>query len=403
MAELNKQIEVFLIHQRLEEEEDLKKILLAKEYEKRHQTSRLLKLSESLNNKLEFKKNKSLDDYYHGCIINDLLYYNPEVSAQWRGDTPLLNKADTYLDGFYLLGKWRYRSEFLERQRLLKEEDQPFFDLDILQRIGENFSIPVVNLYQKKQEAGKSFTEGQFVKLKKTYFDSFENMSFKDQQIFYFYLLNSLMGIIQMGKTKLFETLFDLYWFGIKKRLLLYHGRLSANTYANIITLGNRIKKFEEIDSFIKTYTIHLREEEQTDGATWGRAHWHFNKKEYENAIEYLRIYKFKNNSFEILGRFLLLQVYFELLRKDTSYSFLFFDYTKSLKKNIQRNKYLSQSRKKAFQNYIKYISKIAHVLDKKDKTKYQELIHQINNEEIIQGKRWMLETLDQIISEIKK
>ena len=40
MAEMNKQGEKFLIHSRLEKEEVLKKLLLVKEYERTHQTSR---------------------------------------------------------------------------------------------------------------------------------------------------------------------------------------------------------------------------------------------------------------------------------------------------------------------------------------------------------------------------
>ena len=80
MAEMNKQGEKFLIHSRLEKEEVLKKLLLVKEYERTHQTSRLIKFANQINDELSSKKNKSWEDYFYLCYINDLMYYLPGAS-----------------------------------------------------------------------------------------------------------------------------------------------------------------------------------------------------------------------------------------------------------------------------------------------------------------------------------
>ena len=237
MSEFNKQVESFLIHQRLEQEKDLKKILLAKKYEQRHQTTRLFKLAEQFNTQLEQKNNKSREDYYYGCYLNDLLYNLPEVSNQAKEMGHQLNKADTYLDHFYVLEKSHYLAEFKERERLTKEEYDQLIDVNLLKEIGKKTSIPAVDLYEAKLKAGDHISEDLFKKLKEDYFLQFDKLSFKDQQIFYFYLLNILIGMCLSGKSHLFDMLFDLYQTGIKNKLLLHHNRLSSKTFANIVTL----------------------------------------------------------------------------------------------------------------------------------------------------------------------
>jgi hypothetical protein len=404
MAELNKQIESFLIHQRLDQEEDLKKIILAKEYEQRHQTGRLFKLAEQFNSQLEGNPNKSREDYFYGCYLNDLLYSLPEVSNQVKETGHQLNKADAYLGHFFVLEKWRYLAEFKERERLTKEKYDQLIDVNMLKEIGKDVSIPAIDLYEAKLNTGENISEDQFKKLKEDYFHQFDKLSFRDQQIFYFYLLNILIGMCISGKSHLFEMLFDLYQVGIENKLLLHHNRLSDKTYANIVTLGNSLQKFETIDSFLNTYTPFLKKEEQLDGSTWGKAHWRFKKKEFEQAINLLKFHKFSTPTFEIQGRFLLLQSYFESLRKDKSYLFLFFDYSRAYNKFIVRNKILSASRKKAYQTFIKYTCKIADLIITKEKKKavFLKLAQDIDKESILQGKRWLKKVLELLISNLK-
>ena len=133
------------------------------------------------------------------------------------------------------------------------------------------------------------------------------------------------------------------------------------------------------------------------DGSIWGKAHWYFNKKEFEQAIDCLRFHKFSTPTFETQGRFLLLQAYFESLKMDKTYSFLFFDYSRSYSKFILRNKHLSASRKKAYQAFIRYTCKIADLINYKEKNKkvFLKLAWDIDKESILQGKRWLKEVLD--------
>ncbi len=400
MAELNKQIESFMIHQRLEKEEDLKKMLLAKEYEKRHQTKRLLKLAEGFNEQLEAKKDKGLEDYYYGCFLNDLVYYSPETSAQWKGEKPLLNQADAYLDQFYLLAKWRYRSEFKERQRLLKKEEQPLFDLEILEKIGEHISIPAVNLYDQKRRGGDHLSEDEFEKLKEDYFECFDFLSFKDQQIFYFYLLNILIKLHLKGQSNVLSLLFSFYMKGVEQSLIIHQNRLSHSTYTNIIIAGINVKQPQSVLNFIASYTPFLKKEEQHDGQTWGTARYHFYNKEYEEIIRLLRDHKFSIPSFERRGRTLLLQTYFELLSIDQSYISLFFYFNQTFTRFIQRDKTISLGRKKAYLSFLKYTRKIADLIISKKKTSssFVKVLQDIENESTIQGKQWLKEKLNILI-----
>ncbi|MEM9822166.1 MAG: hypothetical protein AAF985_13880, partial [Bacteroidota bacterium] len=85
-AELNKQIEQFLLHQELEQSPNWSQLLLAKIYERKHASQRLFKLSEAWQKSLLEKNNKSWEDYLFLCWSNDQLYYLPETTNRWKAD-----------------------------------------------------------------------------------------------------------------------------------------------------------------------------------------------------------------------------------------------------------------------------------------------------------------------------
>ena len=371
MAEMNKQIERFLIHSRLEKEENLKRILLAEEYGKRHETTRLTKLAEEVNKDLEKKKNKSSQDYFYLSYLNDLLYYLP--GAQHHSNTiehPLI-KANDYLDQFYLLGKWRYKSELKGRTKTLKEDEVISVELELLEKLSSHKSIPAIKFYQEiLKEGDDGITEEAFNKLKNKYVAQQDSLSIKDNKLIYLYLLNILIRMYFKGNNHLVKNVFELYKVGIKNELLIHNGRISDKTFGNIVITGNTIQEFDYISQFVKEKSSYLKHDQQLDGKTWGIAHLHFSKKEYEKTIDLLWPYKFNSSNFERTGKFLLFQAYFEALRNDHSFLTMFFDFGDALKKYIHRDKDISSDRKKAIYNFIKYTGKIADLFILKEKNK---------------------------------
>lgn len=402
MADLNKQTLQFLIHEALKQEEVLPKILLAKVYERRHATERLLKLAAQLNKDLEAKKNKAWEEYLYHCLLNDLLYYLPETTNRWKAANHPLHKADANLDQFYLLGKWRYRSEFVERTVALREEETELIELEVLQQIAAQHSMPVLKLYEQKLLEGKEMTEVQFDDLQEKLFKQLDILSFKDQKILYYYLLNMLIRICLRGKSHLFEKLFKLYQVGIEKQLIIHFDRISDKTYTNIVTLGNNLQQFGYVQVFIESQTVLLKKEKQLDGQIWAKAHWHFNQQDFRTAIDLLWSHKFVTPLFEIQGRFLLLQAYFEALRNDDTYLDLFLAYVEAYKKFVQRDKNLADQRKKAYLLFIKYTAKLADLVMQKEKrrTVYQQVLQNIDQEELMQGKPWLNTVLEGMINE---
>ena len=241
--------------------------------------------------------------------------------------------------------------------------------IEYLNRLGDYVDVPAIYFYQQILGENKKITESQYHLLKKTFLDRQDTLSYKDQQLIYLYLLNILIRIYLSGNNQLLPELFNLYKTGIKNQLIIHNGRISDKTFSNIVTTGNSLGHTPFIFSFIEKHTSFLKPEEQLDGKTWGMAHSYFYQHKFEETIDLLWPYKFNTVAFERSGKFLLLQAYFEAFRKDDSYLSLFFDYCNALKKYIHRDKNLSLNRKKALYNFIKYSSKIADYIIRKEKT----------------------------------
>ena len=100
MAAMTKQVETFLVHQRVRKDKTLVKQLLAKEYLERHRSDWYKKQINGVVELLESKEVKETEDYLALSLIYTELYHQLNATEiNTRGESPL-HRGDINLDLF---------------------------------------------------------------------------------------------------------------------------------------------------------------------------------------------------------------------------------------------------------------------------------------------------------------
>ena len=165
------------------------------------------------------------------------------------------------------------------------------------------------------------------------------------------------------------------------------------------MTIGNSLQQFVFVRDFVNEYAGKLAPEMREDGRTWATAHALFKQQDFEKSITLLSNHGFASHLFSLHGKSLLVQAYFEACKNDDSYFLFMLDFGEAFRKYIHRDQLLSTGRKTASLNFVKYTTiLLKKMVEKKWDGKWLENFEeQINQEEFMQGKQWILEKLGEI------
>ncbi len=400
MGALSKQVEKFLIHQRLEKDGVMSKHLLSKEYLERHQTEWYVKQANGMIKLMESKDVKETEDYLLLALLHEELYRQSKVAQKQNGSNSPLQIADLYLDTFYSITKWRYLTELVERKLVLGGETMLEDKLKLLSSLTDNLDIPVINIYKQRIKSVNESTKENYLRLKDMVFLSFDRLALWDRKLLFFYLINHAIRLWIRGGKEILRELFQLYRQGLADGLLLHHGRLSESTYTNIITTSNSLGEFEFAKYVVDNYNNSLAPEFREDGKIWAMGHRLHKQNKTFKAIDILATHSFSSYHIVIYSKTLLIECYFDASLIDNSYFLFFNDFCEAFKKHLKRNSIMSDNRILAWYNLIKYAQKILLLAlnNPPVKTEIELIRSSIDGEVYIQGKQWLDEKIEQII-----
>lgn len=202
------------------------------------------------------------------------------------------------------------------------------------------------------------------------------------------------------GDLEIIHELHQLYKTGIENGLLFHYGKLTVNTYVNIVTTANSVDDFDYSKMFIEKYTCFLPPEKMDDGRAWALGNWHYKQGQYEKSVEFLSNHHFEDNTFIRSSKFLLIQSYFDACLVDDSYYLFFRDYCEAVKKYFRRSKVLSKERNLAYINFVNFSFKVIKLINENNYAlnNFKYLVKEINTENNMQGKKWLLAKIEYII-----
>ena len=196
--------------------------------------------------------------------------------------------------------------------------------------------------------------------------------------------------------------------FGIRTRLLIDEGKITINTFMNVVTTGNQIKEFTYVSLFTSVYHNKIASELSEDLKNWAVAHSLYHKGEYKDCIALTINCKIKHDSLSLKIRTLEIMAYFELLIQEEVYSQVLQQRINSFERKLYRMHQMPIERRNSYTRFLFFLQKMVILFsDIKTKgTDHIELIkleNSIDKEGSLLLKSWLLDNTGKIKKRIAK
>lgn len=301
-----------------------------------------------------------------------------------------LEQADYHLDSYYFLNKLKNYCDFLAYKNIRVKRPAIHITPHFLKDLKESPYIkePCIKTYfyialmLLSPDEESYFHKAKLLLEKKYVF--FTQTELRN---IYIYLKNYCISTkINNGKSEYFYELFNISKILLEKKINIINGIIERQDYKNIITVGLHIKEFDWTEQFIQNYTKHLPKESQDNDLNYNLAKVYFHKQEYEKVIEQLREVEYKNLSYSLGGKLMLLKTYYELKEHKPLFSLL-----DSYSIYLRRNKLISNKLKQQYLNILRFTRKLAS-LAPYDQAGLQKVKIQIDSCKALAAKKWLLE-----------
>ncbi len=346
-------------------------------------------------NQLKKEPNRPGTYYYDLYSIEKYHYIleNLESARMQKESIQKLNLVDIdmNLNYFYFAEKLKYYCLLLSWSKMTHVEKNVSLIPEIITEIKNQdyLNIPAIAIYyQIYLTYLEPDTEQHFDKLKeliKKYIHLFPPEDSRD-------VINAAINYtIQKhngGKLSfLYENLL-LYKEGLEKGIIFSNGELSHWAYKNIVTIALRLNEFNWVEEFIETYGNRINKEYRDNAINYNKALLHFYRKEYDKAIPLLQKVQFDEVNYGLGAKSLLLATFYELDEIDALNSFY-----ESFKLFVQRNKNITEERKKSYLQLIKFTKKLTDLSI--DREQVQKLKNEIQSSQAM-SKKWLLEKVEE-------
>ena len=298
------------------------------------------------------------------------------------------------LDSFFLAEKLRWYTSILSRQNVMNYKYNLLFIDEIIEHIKKyNYdeTPPIAIYYQIYLTQKESETEDHYFKLK----DLIERYSLlfpiKEANDIYSHAINYCINNVNQGKDKFLYEFLDINEDLLRKEILI-DGELSPWKFQNIVIIALRVGKFEWTENFIKKYIEKLPESYRENALTFNLARLYFYQKKHDNVISLLQTVEYEDIAYNLISKAMLLCTYYETDEIDSLYSF-----TDTFRVYLNRNKNITQKRKKSYLNLIKYVRKLARLIPG-DKKAVQQLKLEIEQASEVNSKKWLKEKIKELL-----
>ena len=345
--------ERFLVFQRFAGNHELQQMLLAQEFQGRALDDWFFRHAHREIGRLEARTVKDWKYHLNLLRLHRRIYQHPSQGPRLQSGQATLVQMNTQVDLLYVLEKAAVINEMIARSRLFKGEqyDVPA-ELIKWRAAAEGIQHPALDLYRLRFAYTPAERLPQYAQLQTALLERFDSLNEREQKTQLLSLLNDAKQLIKSGQLDITATL-PLYQLGLATGAIFNQGKLTANTYTTIVTASNTKGAFDFTTHFIDTYTPCLATTTQADCAHWARAHTAYWQKDPAGCLAILQGYDFQSPNFELIGRVLTTQAYFDLYLQDPSYEMYLFNFFDTFEKWLTREKLWSKSSHLAFLRFV--------------------------------------------------
>lgn len=332
---------------------------------------------------------KTIWNYLHLLQLDHSKFYHTnsnKISSTVNKTT--LQYAMQSLDTFFFLTKLKLSSEMLNRQNILGEQ----YDILLLDEALAYFStlkIECSTIYVLLVQFLKDGNNEFFQILKSELFNNTDQLPDDDQLIILTCLLNYQSSEMKKGKLNAYQEAFDLFQFGLQKKIFINKdGYISSTKFNNIVSVGCNINQLKWVESFIRDWQDYLDKNQKVNTVKIATAYLQFEFKEYDSTIALLQSVNFENIYYSLRARSLLLRCYYELYQKSNKEIIL--DHCKAFANFLYRNNAINPI---TTQSYF-FLIKLVRMMLRKN-ANYEELFQAMNTTPYLFSKSWILEKIN--------
>ncbi len=348
--------------------------------------------------KIETDPFKDASFYYYQFQV-ELESYRYTTITDNRAKRSSLQEVVDNLDIYYLAEKLKYSAIALNRQRIVGKYDLKLIDelLSYLERDPKFLEIPFIRLYHGVVLMLKDFDNDQCYYQFKADLQSFESeLPILELRFLYTLLLNYARWKTYAGKNEFLAESFIVYQLVLKKPILTEDNRISHHHYRNIVNIAIDLSEFEWAQQFMGAYKEKVVEGLRENVYAYNMAALKFAKKQFLEALDYLRMIQFSDVEFidfyyHLYYKTLMIQTAFELSEVELLMSNL-----ESFRLYLLRNEDIPENMKNTYSNFIRLVRKLGNVKYNLRKLK-PELLEEIENTSPLINVGWLKTTLESI------
>lgn len=328
-----------------------------------------------------------------------------KTQVLWKEDFHELHER---LDAWYYLQKLKLAAASANARHLYNQEEESpasflhFFrqsvDAEKLHPLTRAYLLTLDMLTQEP-------AQDAFIELSVLLQDEADGFEEEEARELYHYALNFCIRKSNLGEEVYKEYTGKLYRDLLDKELVLFNGRLSAQTMKNIVVIHCRLGKLDWVQQFLEGYRHRLDLGADPATVTYNEAVLAFFRRDFRVAIDKLKevVSQLKNDIFyELDARIYLWKSYFEfydhLRLEEVDEMERMYD---AFRVYIDRNNKISEVHKVQYRNFIREFRRLLRAVHKESlpQTQLLSLRQELVELEHTIGKEWFVEKVDELMT----
>lgn len=222
-----------------------------------------------------------------------------------------------------------------------------------------------------------------------------------DQSILFYIAANSLNNLTMTGDKTTLKTQFDLFQYAFDNDLVLFDNEIGSGPFNGFLVAACMLGEFKVAQKMLKKYKPFFNPKIKEDFANLMQCTIYFHQKKYEKIELSLNQFSFKIPGLRIRSRHLLLRSLYERYLKDKTLKATILSELVKLRKYIQKQNVLSESRKITYYTLIVIVRKLTNAAHKRPshraKVKHELTIFLNDESNKPISRDWLLEKIDSL------
>lgn len=403
MSKMNTLLYDYMAQLELQQNPIKKRKLRLSAFESRSNYDFFIKEAKKLDMELTKVVPKESTFYLEKFLLNLKVFFHPNTYKHGK-IVESLQASMRNLDTYYSLMKLQLSCEMRFREARLAE-NHPIKFLNFALKEAKRLSqLTLFKVYLFTFNLIEKGNDKSFQILKSYFLEISEKLPPTDSLMIITQLINHSVKMLNSGEQNYFKESFELYKYGISKGIIFSDEKMTDTTFTNIVMIAIKSNEFDWALEFIGRYNKYLEQEVQTPARVFCLAYVSFNKEEFDETVETILNYNFKQVIYKIRAKMLLLRAIYEQFTFDESQYRLLLYQAQSFEKLVRRNKEKLKLKTIGYIKFTRLLKQISnykyreYIGQRKSNSNSKEvLLSKIQSENGIFLKEWLVEKSEKL------